>query len=75
VVVVPVWLTALVAAMVIAFGLYRIYLSRRSDEAEERARKRGGLYSMPRRRHLLYGIVYLVMGGMLVASLFGFRLW
>lgn len=74
-VVVPLWLTGLVATMVITFGVYRIVLSQRSDEAEERALQKKGLYSMPRRRHFLFGLVYLLMGAMLVASMFGFRLW
>ncbi len=71
---VPRWVSLLVAATVIVFGLYRLNLARRSDDDEKRARKRGGLYALPRRTHLLVGVLYLVMGGFLIAAVFGARL-
>jgi cadmium resistance protein CadD (predicted permease) len=69
---VPMWLTLSVASMVVIFGLYRIRLAFRSAEAEQQARKRKGLYSLPRRTHALIGILYLVLGGYLAAMAFGF---
>ncbi len=69
----PIWLTLGIAALVIIFGVYRIILSRRSDEDEARAQKRKGLYAMARRTHFLIGIVYLLLGGGLVAVSFGWN--
>lgn len=68
---VPVWLTLGVALLVCAFGAYRIRLAFRSDEADARARQRKGLYAMARRTHFLIGVVYLLLGGALVATTFG----
>lgn len=70
---IPVWLTLGVAILVILFGVHRIRLSFRSDELEERARQRKGLYSMGRRTHRLIGVVYLLLGGALVAASFGWN--
>jgi hypothetical protein len=71
---IPRWFALIVAATVFGFGFYRVWLSRRSDEDDERARERGGLFAMPRRRHLVFGAVYMVMGVLLLASAFGVRL-
>jgi cadmium resistance protein CadD (predicted permease) len=70
---IPVWLTLGVAALIIIFGVYRITLSRRSDEDEARAQKRKGLYGMARRTHFLIGIVYLLLGAAIVATSFGWN--
>jgi hypothetical protein len=70
---VPVWLTLGVAALVIIFGLYRIRLGFRNDEEDARARARKGLYAMGRRTHFLIGTVYLLLGGALVATSFGWN--
>ena len=70
---VPVWLTLGVAALVIIFGLYRVRIGFRSDEEDARARARKGLYAMGRRTHILIGIVYLLLGGALVATSFGWN--
>jgi hypothetical protein len=68
---VPVWLTLGVAVLVCVFGAYRMRLAFRSDEEDERARSRKGLYAMGRRTHLLVGIVYLLLGAALIATSFG----
>jgi len=58
---VPVWLTLGVAALVCVFGAYRIRIAFRSDEDDERARTRKGLYAMRRRTHFLIGVIYLLL--------------
>jgi hypothetical protein len=70
---VPVWLTLGVAFLVCVFGAYRIRIAFRSDEADERARARKGLYAMARRTHFLIGLIYLLLGGALVAVSFGWN--
>jgi len=70
---VPVWLTLGVALLVCVFGLYRMRLAFRSDEEDERARARKGLYAMGRRTHFLIGVVYLLLGSALVATSFGWN--
>jgi hypothetical protein len=70
---VPVWLTLGVAFLVCVFGAYRIRLAFRSNEADERARARKGLYAMGRRTHFLIGVVYLLLGGALVGVSFGWN--
>jgi hypothetical protein len=69
----PRWLVLLVGGLVVAFGLYRIRLGFRTDAEDEAARRRGGLYGMPRRTHILIGVVYLLMGVTLVLSAFGIQ--
>jgi len=70
---VPVWLTLGVALLVCVFGAYRIRLAFRSDEEDQRARARKGLYAMGRRTHFLIGFVYLLLGGALIATSFGWN--
>jgi hypothetical protein len=70
---VPVWLTLGIAALVMIFGVYRIRMSFRSDEEDAKAKARKGLYAMGRRTHLLIGIIYLMLGGALVATSFGWN--
>jgi hypothetical protein len=68
---IPAWLTIAVAVVVIVFGVFRIRLAFRSPVQEEQARRRGGLYGMPRRTQALIGIVYLMLGVALIATSFG----
>src|SRR5262249_27041936 len=70
---VPQWLTLLVAAWVIIFGLYRLWLAR--DPAQDKKREEGkkGLFAMRRRTHALIGIVYILLGIMLIATSFGWN--
>jgi hypothetical protein len=70
---VPVWLTLGIAALVIIFGVYRMRIAFRSDEEDARAKTRKGLYAMGRRTHFLIGVVYLLLGGALVATSFGWN--
>jgi len=50
------------------FGLYRMRIAFRNKEQDARAREKKGLYSLPRRTHFLFGILYLILGGFLVAT-------
>lgn len=70
----PPWVAIAVGALVIFFGVYRIRLGLRSRGEDEAARKRGGLYGMPRRTHLLIGVVYVLMGLWLVLAALGVRI-
>ncbi|MBS1119381.1 MAG: hypothetical protein H6Q90_1609 [Deltaproteobacteria bacterium] len=70
---IPVWVTIGVAILVISFGLIRIRLAFRSDEKELLDKKRKGLYGMGKRTHLLIGIVYLLLGGGLIAASLGWN--
>jgi hypothetical protein len=68
---IPVWLTLGIAAVVIIFGAYRVYLAMRP--VDENAAPRRGLYSMSKRAHLVVGIIYLLLGAGLVSTSFGFN--
>jgi hypothetical protein len=70
---VPVWLTLGVAVLVCVFGAYRIRMAFRSDEEDQRARERKGLYGMGRRTHFLIGVIYLLLGAGLIATTFGWN--
>jgi hypothetical protein len=70
---VPVWLTLGLALLVCVFGAYRIRLAFRSDDEDQRARARKGLYAMGRRTHFLIGVVYLLLGSALIATSFGWN--
>ena len=72
---VPVWLTLGVAILVLVFGVYRIRLALRKPPAEDApAGPMGrGFYRMSSRTHLLIGIVYLLLGGSLIATSFGWN--
>jgi hypothetical protein len=71
---VPVWLTLGIALTVCGFGLYRIGLAFRAQAATEpTASRKKGLYAMGRRTHALIGIVYLLLGGALIATSFGWN--
>lgn len=70
---IPVWLTLGVAALVCVFGAYRIRIAFRSHDEDERARARKGLFGMRRRTHFLIGVIYLLLGGALIATSFGWN--
>jgi len=67
---VPQWVSFVIAAVVTAFGVYRIYLAITVDSARNNGR---GLYRLGRRTHVLFGILYLLLGAFVLASGFGFR--
>jgi len=68
---VPPWVTFLVAAAVSLFGAYRLYIAFTSDA--EALKQRKGLYGLPKRTHLLFGILYLLLGVFLVSTALGYN--
>jgi hypothetical protein len=68
---IPVWLTLGVAAIVLGFGSYRVFLAFRKDRDEGKPKR--GLYAMSKRAHLMVGAVYILLGIGLVATSFGFN--
>ena len=69
---IPVWLTLAIAALVIIFGAYRLYLATRPP-AEPTEAPRRGFYTMSKRAHLFVGIIYLALGAGLIATSFGWN--
>jgi hypothetical protein len=72
-----------VAVVVMGFGAYRIWLSFKAAPAPdaEPAKKpthsrslfAGGFYRMGKRTHLFVGLIYLLLGGALLATSFGWN--
>jgi hypothetical protein len=74
---IPAWLTLFVAALVLGFGAFRLWLAfrrapKRDDDGVRRPRARG-MYAMNKRTHLLIGVVYMLLGTGLVATVFGWN--
>jgi hypothetical protein len=69
---VPVWLTLGIAGLVMIFGVYRLRLAMKAG-AQSSDQPRKGLYAMGKRAHLTIGILYLLLGGALVATSFGWK--
>ena len=71
---VPSWVFLAFAALVIAFGLYRIRLATKKvdPEATKGNLMGGGFYRMNPRTHLVIGVLYLLLGGALIATALGF---
>ena len=70
----PAWLVILVGAIVVVFGLFRMGIAFRSKTEDAKARARGGLFAYPRRTHGLFGLVYVMMGVLLILGGLGVRL-
>lgn len=70
---IPQWLALLVAAAVILFAIYRLWLAFGGPSDEERAAARRGLLAMPRRQHGAIGVIFLLIAGALVATAFGWN--
>jgi len=71
----PPWVPLFIGVLVALFGMYRVRIAFRTRGDDERARQQGGLYAMARRTHLLVGVLYVIMGGMLVATAFGVKIF
>jgi hypothetical protein len=70
---VPQWLSLLVAAWVILFGLYRLKLAFDPHTDERRAEGKKGIFAMKRRTQGLLGFIYVLLGAALVATSFGWN--
>lgn len=74
---IPPWLTLLFASIVILFGGYRLFLATRKRDPEADKDKRsmmgGGFYRMSPRAHAAVGLIYLALGGCLIATTFGWN--
>jgi hypothetical protein len=70
---VPQWLALLIAAAVILFAIYRLWLAFGGPTDDERAAARRGLYAMPRRQHGAIGVIFLLIAGALIATAFGWN--
>jgi hypothetical protein len=72
--VMPLWLVITVGSLVMLFGLYRLRLAFRTASEDDMARQRGGIYGYSRRRQLLYGAIYILLGALLLAGAFGLKM-
>ncbi len=72
---IPQWLSFTIAGLVIAFGAYRLWIAVAGPSNEERAKHRRGVLAMSRRSNGLVAILYFIVGGLLVASSFGWSPW
>ena len=75
---IPRWLVFLVAAWVVAFGGFRFYLGLKPQPADQADPQRPnfhkkGLFARSRRSHLAFGLLYLILGGLLVAMGLGWQ--
>ncbi len=72
---VPVWLTFAIALVVMGFGLYRLWLSTRTPVVDPHTsqRRQRGMYAMSKRAHLVVGLLYVALGGVLIATALGYR--
>lgn len=74
---IPRWLLFLVAAWVIAFGVYRLRVARQKrDTASDPERPnfaRKGMFGRSPRSHVVFGVLYILLGGALVAMGFGWK--
>jgi len=73
-VIVPRWLLFLVAAWVIAFGVFRIVIALRRREPSGPNFMRKGLYARTPRSHVVFGGLYLLLGAVLIATALGWTL-
>jgi hypothetical protein len=84
--VIPVWFTLGFGILAGVYGAYRIWLGVRpaksSDEGDKgdkgddgppRTRTRRGMFAMAPRTHLMFGVVYILLGAALVATSFGWN--
>ena len=70
---IPVWLTIAIAILVTGFGAFRIYLALKKSDEIENAPRRAGFYRMGKRTHFVIGAMYLLLGGALFATSFGWN--
>ncbi len=74
---IPRWLVFLVAAWVIVFGIFRIYVAIQRGKPEDPERpnfRRKGLYAQSPKRHIVFGVLYVALGGVLIAMGLGYNI-
>ena len=76
---IPRWVVFLVAAWVLLFGGYRLSIAFRrrgkktaADDDERPNFQKRGLWAQSSRRHILFGLLYVVLGSYLVAMGLGY---
>lgn len=72
---IPQWLSLTIAGLVILFGAYRLWIAVAGPSNAERAHVRRGMLAMSRRSNGLVAILYFIVGGLLIASSFGWKPW
>ena len=72
---IPSWLLFLVAAWVIAFGVYRLRVARqkRDVDPERPSFSRKGMFGRSPRSHIVFGVLYILLGVALVAMGLGWQ--
>ncbi len=71
---IPRWLVFIVAAWVIIFGVFRIYLAVQGRKPADPGVRKRGLAAQSSRRNTLFGGLYLLLGSVLIAMGFGYTL-
>ena len=71
--VLPTWLVFILAAWVLVFGGYRLWVAfrRDGDDTTKPHWSQVSVFGRTKRAHLIYGSIYFLAGVMLVASGFG----
>lgn len=71
---IPVWLTISLAIFVTGYGLFRIYLGVKKQPAPAPdAPPPRGFARIAARTHVLTGVIYLLLGGALIATTLGWN--
>jgi uncharacterized membrane protein YsdA (DUF1294 family) len=68
---IPPWLAIAVAVVVVLFGAYRLRLFALGADKYDKLKSRGAMYRIPRRTHLMMGVVFLALGTWLILTALG----
>jgi len=74
--VLPRWLVFVLAAWVVVFGVYRLWVAFRREGGDDKTPhwRQVSVFGRTKRAHAIYGIAYLLLGGMLLATGFGVQM-
>jgi len=74
--VLPRWLVFVLAAWVVVFGVYRLWVAFRREESDGKTShwRQVSVFGRTKRAHAIYGVAYLLLGGMLLATGFGVQM-
>ena len=67
----PAWLSFLIAGMLLLYGGYRLRLAMIPEAKYQELSKRGMMYRLPRRNHVVAGAVFVVLAVWVGMSAFG----